>query len=157
MTSYISSIIGAAILSGIASLLSPASWRKYVGIVSGIVILCTLIAPLSDIRVTELFSADIPPAEVRTEDGEELRLRMVRDELKRRIEADIEERLLKEFGERVKASADIGVSADGKITGVNAIVTDRKISAAASRRLCEVYGVEGVSVKGRDKIPEKKE
>lgn len=148
MTAYISSIIAAAVLSGAASLLSPEKWRKYVGMITGVVILCTIIAPLSEINVTDIFSSlESGVSEQETAEGEELRLDMIKKELSSRVDTDIEERLKREFGADIKASSEIGVDADGNITGVNKIVIDGRLTEAAVNRLCEVYGIEKASIK----------
>ena len=147
MSVYIASVISAAILSGAASLLSPDSWRKYVGMITGIVILATIIAPLSRISVSEVFSSfNEPVTEQEISDGEQFRLQMIEDELTGRINTDIENRMRDEFNIKVHADAEIGVDSGGKITGVKKITVDRSLPENAKQRLCEVYGVKGISV-----------
>lgn len=148
MTAYISSIIAAAVLSGAASLLSPENWRKYVGMITGIVILCTIISPLSEISVTDIFdSFETRISTQETTEGEELRLDMIKKELSSRVNADIEERIRKEFGADIKANTEIAADADGNITGVKKIVVDGRLTETAVNRLCEVYGIEKASIK----------
>ncbi|MDO5398098.1 MAG: stage III sporulation protein AF [bacterium] len=148
MTAYISSIIAAAVLSGAASLLSPEKWRKYVGMITGVVILCTIISPLSEIKATDIFdSLESRISTQETAEGEELRLDMIKNELSSRINSDIEERIKREFGTNIKARAEIGADSEGNITGVNKIVIDGKLTETAVNRLCEVYGIEKASIK----------
>ncbi len=146
MKGYIISVISAALLSGIASLMVPEKWKKYVGLVSGIVILCTVTAPVLRINPDNIFSGfsemDI---EEKIAQGEEMRMDMIEEELTKRINKDIENRLLSEFGAEVKANASVGVNDEGKITGVKAIEVNKKISEKAAKRLCEVYGVEKIT------------
>lgn len=148
MTAYISSIIAAAVLSGTASLLSPESWRKYVGMITGVVILCTIISPLSKTDVADIFdSIDSRISAQETEAGEELRLDMIKKELSERVNRDIKERMKKEFNADINAEAEISADADGNITGVSEIVIDRRLSETAVNRLCEVYGIEKASIR----------
>lgn len=148
MTAYISSIIAAAVLSGTASLLSPESWRKYVGMITGVVILCTIISPLSKTDVADIFdSLDSRISAQETEAGEELRLDMIKKELSERVNRDIKERMKKEFNADINAEAEISADADGNITGVSEIVIDRRLSETAVNRLCEVYGIEKASIR----------
>ena len=148
MTAYISSIIAAAVLSGAASLLSPENWRKYVGMITGVVILCTIISPLSEMNVIDIFdSLERNVITQEAADGEELRLDMIKKELSSRVNTDIEERLKKEFGLKIAAKTEIGVDDDGNITGVNKIIIDGKLTEMAVNRLCEVYGIEKASIK----------
>ena len=148
MTAYISSIIAAAVLSGTASLLSPESWRKYVGMITGVVILCTIISPLSKTDVADIFdSIDSRISAQETEAGEELRLDMIKKELSERVNRDIKERMKKEFNADINAEAEISADADGNITGVSEIVIYRRLSETAVNRLCEVYGIEKASIR----------
>ena len=145
MKEYMVSIISAALLSGAASLLSPEKWKKYVGVISGMVILCVVIAPVSQIDMDEIFSSfETPDMEEQLLEGEEIQIDMIEEELIRRINSDIERRLKSEFGIEAKADVEIGVSKDGKITGVNSIEVDTKLSEKAEQRLREVYGVEEI-------------
>lgn len=148
MTAYISSIIAAAVLSGAASLLSPESWRKYVGMITGVVILCTIISPLSEIDVSDIFdSLDTRISVQETEAGEKLRLDMIKKELEKRVNMDIKERMKKEFNAGINAAAEISTDADGNITGVNEIVINGRLPETAVNRLCEVYGIEKASIR----------
>ncbi len=149
MADYISSIICAGILSGAASLLSPEKWRKYVGVITGLIVICAVIAPLSDVRVEDIFSSiSESNTESVTEEGEELRMDMVEEELQKRVEEDVEKRLNDEFGISAEAHVEIGVDDEGKITGVKKIeVSGERLTEAAKKRLCEVYGIEEAAVR----------
>lgn len=147
MTRYITSIIGAAALAGTASVLSPEKWKKYVGIITGIVIICTVLSPFMKTNITGVFddfNTRFTASEL--EKGEQIRLDMIKSQLAEGINTDIENRMREEFHLKVKAKTDIGINDEGKITGVNEIEIDGRLSNAAKNRLCEVYGI------GADKI-----
>lgn len=148
MTAYISSIIAAAVLSGAASLLSPESWRKYVGMITGVVIIWTIISPLSKTDAGDIFkSLDSRISARETEAGEKLRLDMIKKELSERVNKDIKERMKKEYNADINAEAEISADDNGNITGVSEIVIDGRLSETAVNRLCEVYGIEKASIR----------
>ena len=89
--------------------------------------------------------------------GEEYRGEMIKDELTKRVNSDIEQRLMNEFGMEVKADAEVGVNDEGKITGVTAIKIYGNISERAAARLCEVYGVEEIISAGSNKLSQREE
>lgn len=147
MREYVISILGASVLSGIASLMAPEKHNKYIGIVSGLMILCTIVSPFKNIDFEELLICfDTPQAQREVEMGEEYRNNMIRDGVTERINSDIEERVKNEFGKEIKAYADVGVDQEGKITGVNRITVDRYVGERVRLRLREVYGVEEIIV-----------
>ena len=45
MKSYIITVIGAALLSALAEIISPEKWRGYVKIITGLVVISSIIAP----------------------------------------------------------------------------------------------------------------
>lgn len=149
MSDYIASIIAASVLSGVSSLLSPDKWKKYVGIITGLVVICTILSPLSEMSVYDVFNSfGEVSAESVEADGNLLKANMIKEEMTQRINEDIEKRLLDEFGIKAKSDADIGIDADGKITGVKAVtVTGKGITELAIKRLREVYGVEKISIR----------
>ena len=55
MTNYVTSIVAAAIFAGMASVLSPEKWRKYVGMITGIVIICIVISPIMKTNTVKIF------------------------------------------------------------------------------------------------------
>lgn len=150
MREYIISILAASVLSGISSIASPQKQRKYVSIISGLVILCVIVAPFKKIDFDKLLiSFEMPQITNEIQYGEEYRSEMIKNEITDRINSDIEERVRNEFGKDIQAYADIGVNDEGKITGVKAIMIKGSVSEKIRARLCEVYGVEKI-IMGQD-------
>lgn len=146
MKSYIISVLGATILGAMASVLSPERWRQYVKLISGLVILCCLIAPAAALR-GDGFKVFDESVSVTDENGD-VQLNMVKSELKKRISGDIEKRLREEFHLNVRADCEIDITGDGKIKGVKKIyIRGARLTDAALSRLCEVYGVKANEVK----------
>lgn len=141
MKSYIITIIGATILSALASIISPEKWRGYVRIITGLVIISCIISPIVSLVHSDIFAGFDDSFEAVTQ-GEDMQRRIVTDELEKRINADIEERLRQEFNITVTADCDIAVNADGGVEGVREIrIYGDKLSERAINRLCEVYGI----------------
>lgn len=140
MKAYILTIIGATLLSAYASNLAPESWRKYVRIITGLVLIICILSPVKSLVSTDLFADfDITElGEVKGKTQEEI----VVSELGQRIEDDIAARMKKEFDLNVGAEVEISVNEEGEIEGVKEIrVSGDTLTNAAKSRLCEVYGV----------------
>lgn len=140
MKAYILTIIGATLLSAYASNLAPESWRKYVRIITGLVLIICILSPIKSLVSTDLFEDfDITEfGEVEGKTQEEI----VVSELGKRIEDDVAARLKKEFDLNVSAEVMISVNEAGEIEGVKEIRTSGDVlTNAAKSRLCEVYGV----------------
>ena len=146
MKAYIITIIGAALLSVMAEIISPGKWRGYVKIITGFVIICCIFAPLAQFRGSDIFSGFDAGAYV-TGDTENLQTEIVYRELEKRINADIEKRLKDEYGISASAKCSLKVSEDGEFKGVKEIyIYGARLTDQAVYRLCEVYGIgrEGV-------------
>lgn len=140
MKAYILTIIGATLLSAYASNLAPESWRKYVRIITGLVLIICILSPIKSLVSTDLFEDfDITEfGEVEGKTQEEI----VVSELGKRIEDDVAARLKKEFDLNVSAEVMISVNEAGEIEGIKEIRTSGDVlTNAAKSRLCEVYGV----------------
>ncbi len=138
MKEYIITIIGAAVLCGAAHILTAQSWVKYVKIITGLVILSVIAAPLTTLTHINIFS-DFSIEENQID--ENIQTDAVAKELKSRVEQDINERIKNEFFHDAKSEVTISVNEAYEITGVTHI----KIKTKADRtkvklRMCEVYG-----------------
>ncbi len=143
MKAYIMTIIGATLLSAYASNLAPETWRKYVRIITGLVLIICILSPIKSLVGADLF-ADFDINAVSGVEGK-TQTQLVAEELSERVEADIEERLKKEFGISARARVKISVNDKGEITGVKEIrVSGGRLTRAAKARVCEVYGVNEV-------------
>lgn len=141
MKAYIITIIGATLLSALAGIISPDKWRGYVRIITGLVIISCIISPVLKIADRDIFTGFNESFDAAAE-GEDLQQRIVLDELKKRVNADIEARLKNEFNLSVKADCDIKVSDEGAIEGVREIrLSGDTLTDRAKNRLCEVYGI----------------
>lgn len=141
MKTYIITVIGAAILSAFAEIISPEKWRGYVKIITGLVVISCIIAPAAGLFHSGVFNG-LDESIVSVGETQNMQERLVVTELQKRINADIEKRMKDEYGISVSAECDLRFDDEGKLTGVKEIyVYGKKLTDGAKRRLCEVYGL----------------
>ena len=139
MRSYIIMVAAAAVLSAFCDILIPKGWQKYIGILTGAVLLTVLISPLITLRGGKLPELVLPEQEYIEYDVNA----EIKQELQKRVETDISERLMAEFGVDCRARVQI-TTQDENITGVGEIALDCAEDGRISARLKEIYGCERV-------------
>ena len=142
MKTYILTVIGAAVLSAFTTILTPEKWRKYISLITGLVIISCIMKPVAQLTKTDLFSGF--NAIENTELYEEYRQsKIVIEELEKSVARDIEKRLKDEFGINAGAKVNLTVNENNEITGVKKIrITGCKINTAVKERLCYIYGTD---------------
>ena len=116
MKEYIITIAVAALVAALADILAPKEWDKYIRVIIGFLILSVLLAPIAEFR-----HARILPVTDSFEVSDEPLKDSVSEELRRRVEQDIEERIADEYGVNVTASVSIDIDSEHNIRGVKAI------------------------------------
>ncbi len=148
MKAYIITIIGATLLAAMAGILAPEKWRSYVQVITGLVIISCIISPLTTVVKSDIFSG-FDSVEENIENSENLQTELVMEELKKRVNEDIEARMMKEFNLSVRADCVIRVDSEGAIEGVDSVrIYGDKLTDRARNRLCEVYGLKPDEVQG---------
>lgn len=142
MREYFLMVVGAAVLSALASVMTPDKWRKYIQLVTGIVILCCITMPVA--RFLGQDSIFVMPD--KTEPSmydENLHTDLVMEELTKRVENDIEERMMREYEKTIRAEVTIELNKENEIEGVTRIsVSGERLGNAAKNELCSIYGVD---------------
>lgn len=146
MKAYIITIIGAAVLSALAGIVSPEKWRGYIRIMTGLVVISCILSPVMSITHSGVFQGF---DESINEMGEssDVQMQLVLGELRTRINSDIEKRMKDEYNLSVTAECRLKINDDGEFSGVGEIyVYGDRLTDGAKNRLCEVYGLkrEGV-------------
>lgn len=141
---YIITAAVAAVVAATADILAPKSWKGYIRIAVGFLILSVLFAPIAKFKGTELFLES---------DRYEISDLPLKDEvsrqLKENVEKDIEERLLEEFKIKAEVAVEIDVDEKHNITGVRGIkISARKNPEGMEERLRDVYGCERIEFSG---------
>ncbi len=139
MKSYITAVAAAAIMAALADNLVPAKWKKHISMLTGAILLLTLISPLLKFRkidIPKIDSKDIAAYEYdMTEE--------VINQFGKDVEEDVEQRLLDEFGTEANARVRVATQ-DGKIAGIAEISLDCKENTAIEARMKEIYGCDRV-------------
>ncbi len=142
MREYIITIATAAIVCALFDILSPAEWSKYIRVMIGFLILSVIAAPIAAFRGSFI----IPPTS-QYEITEEPFYDNLYQELKKNIEADIEERLKEEFSLKAKARVKIAVDDEYNIKGVEIIeIKAGRNPSGMLERLEEIYGCDKIEL-----------
>lgn len=139
MREYITSVAAVAVIAAACDVLVPKSWQKYVSILTGAVILITLTSPLLKLNGISVPTLSFPESGYKEFSPED----EIAEELCKRVEADISDRLENEYGIKTTARVTLGIS-DGKICGVEEIILYTKENSSVSARLYEVYGCSNI-------------
>ena len=140
MKAYIMTIVGAARLAAFSDLLLPASWRKYVRIITGLIIITTIIAPLARFKQVDFFE-DFKLDETVVEQGTVDLGGQIARELEQRVAQDAKERIAAEFNVDAEVRVRVQVNAQNQITQVEKIYVDgADVPAEAEAFLKEIYG-----------------
>lgn len=144
MKSYIIQIVGAALLSVFADILSPSGWKKYMGIITGIILLTVMITPAAKLNGIDIMSGYREAYEV-TADGNILYSDMLKREFSKRIAIDVQERIRQEFSAEVSVAADVEVNDRGSIEKIISItISGENVNSKMADRISFIYDVDEV-------------
>ena len=143
MKSYFLMILGSAVLSALASVMSPEKWRGYIRLVTGIIILSCVASPVADLH-GHSGGFRIPEISASSYYDEDMHTQLIIDELTARIEEDIKSRMAREYGADISARAEININENNEIEGVTRITVRGALPENAKRKLCEIYGVDTI-------------
>jgi len=138
MREYVIIMAGTAIMSVIAEILSPENWKKYIKIVTGIIIACSIIQPAASFRNIELNDG----IELDFEEEEADMFDAVMDEFCMKLREDIENRIYDECGLSVQADVKIKLNDEGLIDRVEKIYIYGAIPLKMREKLASIYGLE---------------
>lgn len=142
MRDYITALSMTALITAVLELFAPKEYEKYVKLAAGVLMLSAIVFPgdgLGDVRLREGAAA--------REVSEEKLLGEISEEMEKRVEQDIEDRLESEFGIASGAEVRLKLDESSKIAGVEEI----RVKAAQNpdnmqERLEEVYGCSKVRI-----------
>lgn len=158
MKSYIISIAVASVISAVITMLTPKGWEKYVGMVTGIVVVMCIGQPLLQLMRTDVFEGFRLETRQNAEEGDNGLRDEIRKDLTERIEKDAEQRLRRDFGAECAVSAVVSVNRAGQITGVERMtIYGGNLDNIAIGKLREIYGVKEVELVGAEKNTAKQE
>ncbi len=158
MKTYILSIAVTTVLSAVVNMITPDKWSKYVGVVTGLVVMLCIAQPIIGIMNRDTLADFSYTTDTRITDGEKLLCANIRTELEGHINRDIKDRLKRDFNRDCSADTEVAMTDKGEVTGVRRItVYGDRIDAVIIGKLRDVYGAEEVSYGGIKKTAEKSE
>ncbi len=146
MKEYILTIIGATLLSVLADIVSPEQWRKYIQLLTGLVIVSCILTPAFKIADLDLFSG-FELSDTTLEEGETLQKELGASELEQRVAEDAKQRIASEFHCEAEVEAEVLTDEQMQITGVKRIrIHGKNLPEGIAARIKEVYGTKNVEV-----------
>ncbi|MCX7715226.1 MAG: stage III sporulation protein AF [Clostridia bacterium] len=144
MKEYITVIVGAALLSVFADIVSPEQWRKYIKIITGLVIISVIIAPVAKMRNIDL-SFDVDDNFTIEETGSQKKL--VADELRRLVQNDAKQKIKEKYGLDADVKASIKLNENMEIERVEKmIVYIDNPPETLKAYIAEIYGLKDEEV-----------
>lgn len=149
MREYILSVAAAAVISSVMTMIAPARWSRYVGMITGLLVVICIGRPLFAFVGSDI----IGEIDYKLEETEDIAntelIREIEKSVCEQIENDVIARLQSEFGRHCTARAELAIDKEQHITGVGKIVIyGDDIDAFIIGRLRDVYGASEVSYGG---------
>lgn len=158
MKEYILSIAAAAVISALMNIITPKQWNKYVGIVTGLMVVVCIARPILGIMNADFFEEIQYSSNKNSVYGNRQLYLEVGKKLAERVTEDVEKRMLEEFGVQCSAEVTIQTNDGGQIEGIDSItVYGKNIDNIAVGRLREVYGAKEVQYDEHKKNTQKQE
>lgn len=144
MKQYILQIVGAALIAVFADLFSPDGWKKYIGIISGMILMTVIITPLADFKNIDVLSGYRQSEDILT-DGNEIYGNLLKQEFTKKVEEDIKSRILQEFSTDADVAVELLVNTEGNIEKILSIdISGKRLDKKISGRISYIYGVDEV-------------
>lgn len=145
MKNYILQIAGGAFLAVFADIFSPSEQKKYINVVTGIILITIIMTPIAKIKNIDIESGFENFAETSAaEDGEKIYSDILKREFSKRLATDIKERIKNEFAEDVSVETVIETNDRGEISEIKKIVINGTEDEKISERIAYVYNVKEV-------------
>lgn len=144
MKSYVIQIVGAALLAVFADILTPDGWKKYMGIITGMILLTVMITPIAKFSGVDVLSGYRDSEEVVSQ-GQEIYADMIKKEFSKSIALDVKERIRQEFSLDVAVEAEVETNDAGNIEKIIRItITGDSLSEKIADRIKYIYDVDEV-------------
>ena len=146
MKSYLLNVVCAVLISMFCNILLPKEWGKYVKIITGLMIIGAILAPMNLKFSFDELNFENEKAEFEQQAGQYSN-ELIKEELKKRIEEDAEKRIFEEFNKNVRVNAEIQTNSDNEITGIEKIeISGENIDGKITKRIRQIYNPTEVSV-----------
>ncbi len=142
MREYVLKIVGAAIIGTFSEYLVPGDWKKYIKLISGLLMLTVLLLPFGMNPERVFFES--PSIEEYKKEGEQYLLDEVKSQLEASVELDAKNRVRDEFSKDVEVEVSLVTNSEGKIEKIEKIELIGEKDEAITERLKFVYGTDAV-------------
>ena len=144
MREYIILIAGAAVLSVFGDIMSPAGWKKYIKIITGLVVISIIVAPIAKFKKVDLISNLEFDSNTQLEDYSN---DWFTNEFEKVVCDDIKERVANEYGRDCDVKVKINLNDENKIESIGKLeVYMDKPPYELKQKLSEMYGIAGDEV-----------
>ena len=135
MKEYIIAVCAAAVIAAFCDILIPRTWQKYIGILTGAILMSVLISPVLNFRGIDISQLSFDDAQYTEFDINS----EISDKFCQNAAVDIENRVMDEFSADI--SAKVYADFDGnEFNGIRRIELSCAYNPAIESRLMEVYG-----------------
>ncbi len=146
MKGYIIKIIGAALLSVFADIMSPKGWEKYIGVVTGMILLSVMVFPVAELKEIDLLK-DIEGVDYSVETGLKQYQSALMSEFSKSIAIDVRDRIKREFDCDVSAEATVDIDDNGNIKSISKIIIKgNDLNTDIKERISYIYDVDEVVI-----------
>ena len=147
MKSYLMGIFGAVLISVFTDMILPEKWSKYIKIITGLIIISTIAAPLGKTINFDFEKHFEVPKNIEF-DAEEYSLSLVKEEFEKTVSNDISQRMMDEFNKEITAEVEVSVNTENKISGIQTINLIGDVNNLMVNRINEIYAPREVMING---------
>ena len=147
MKSYLMRIIGAVIISIFTEIALPEIWSKYTKIITGLIIITAIAAPLEkafDLDFKKYFDT---PQKLEMS-AQDISITLIKEELEKNVEKDINQRMIDEYNKHITSEVCVKTNEENKISGILSINLIGDVSDLMVNRIKEIYAPEEVFING---------
>ena len=147
MKEYLMRIIGAVLICVFADMLLTEKWSKYIKIITGLIIISAISSPIQKPLKLDFKEYFNETKQFET-DGITYSVELIKKELEKTLENDINKRFIGEFKQDIKAEVEVSLNDENKISGVEKINLIGSINQEMINRINEIYAPEEVFING---------
>lgn len=147
MKSYLMRIIGAVLISIFTEIALPETWSKYTRIITGLIIITAIAAPLEKTFNLDFKKYFNTPQELEI-NAQDFSLTLIKEELEQTVEKDINQRMSDEFNKHITSEVSVQTNEENKISGILSINLIGDVNDLMVNRIKEIYAPEEVFING---------
>lgn len=144
MKAYLIRIVASALLVTFCDMLAPKGWKKYMSIVTGLLLLAILLEPVAKLQKIDFFT-NYQPAQAQLSQGTQLYAELLQKEFSKNLSTDIKERILTEFSIDVSVETIVETDDAGNLLRIpKIIISGKDLPEKIQERIAYIYDVDEV-------------